>query len=92
MRQSDPNKLLKKHRQLIHSTHQKVVSHTQRDEGSWVLHTLMIEGVDAPFQFKRPVQLKSLIGNRVNLTYYIEFKTVAGLSIQVMNVVRIKVA
>ena len=88
--QSDPDKLLEKNRELIHSENQKVVSHTMRDSDEWVLHTVMIENCDAPFKFKRQQQYKSLKGARVNLTYYTDMEKVAGLDFEVMRVVRIK--
>lgn len=88
--QSDPNILIEKNRQLIHSEGLKVVSHTQRDDGEWVLHSLMIENCDAPFKFKRQGNYKSLKAARVNVTYYPVEEVVAGISFEVMKVVRIK--
>jgi hypothetical protein len=87
---SEPEKLLKKHHKLIHSDMQKVVSHVQRSAEEWFLNTLMIEGYDVPFQYKRKQEYKNLRGARVNLTYYSSTRDVAGLQIEVMNVVRIK--
>ena len=71
---------------------QKVVSHVQRDTREWVINTLMIEGCDVPFKFKRKQAYKNVQGQRVNLTYYQSTETVAGIEMEVMNVVRIKVA
>jgi len=89
---SDPKKLLKKHEQLNQSDALKVVSHVQRESGEWVLHTLMLEGFDVPFKFKRKQRYKSLKGQRVNLTYYRGEETIAGMAMEVMNVVRIKIS
>jgi len=51
--QTNPEKLLKKHRQLVHSDMLTVTSHVQRTEGDWIINTLMVEGCTAPFRFKR---------------------------------------
>ena len=88
---TDANKLLKKHQELTHSELQKVVSHVQRDTREWVINTLMIEGCDVPFKFKRKQGYKNVEGKRVNLTYYQSTETVAGMEMEVMKVVRIKV-
>ena len=87
---SDPNKLVKKHKELIHSELMRVISHTQREQGEWVLHSIMVEGCDVPFKFKRKGNYQSLKGARVNMTYYPEQQVVAGLTFEVMKVVRIK--
>ncbi len=93
---SPVDKLLKKHQVLTHSDNQKVLSHVQRDikvdSVDWVLNTLMIEGCDVPFKFKRKQGYKNVKGKRVNLTYYPGVEIVAGIEMEVMNVVRIKVA
>jgi hypothetical protein len=89
---SQPEKLLKKHRKLIHSDMQKVVSHVQRNVGDWIVNTVMIEGCDTPFKFKRKRQYKNLQGQRVNLTYYPDVEVVAGIEMEVMTVVRIKIS
>jgi len=89
---SDPAELLKKHEQLTHSEMQKVVSHVQREDGDWLLNTVMIEGCDAPFKYRRKKRYKSLQGQRVNLTYYPSTEMVAGFDMEIMKVVRIKVA
>ena len=88
---TDASKLLKKHQELTHSELQKVVSHVQRDTKQWVINTLMIEGCDVPFKFKRKQGYKNIEGKRVNLTYYQSTETVAGMEMEVMKVVRIKV-
>jgi hypothetical protein len=88
--QSDPKKLVEKNKNLTHSELMKVMSHVQREQGEWVLHTLMIEGSDVPFKFKRKGKYQSLKGARVNMTYYSEQEVVAGMNFEVMKVVRIK--
>ena len=83
-------KLLDRHRELTHSQNKKVVSHAQREDGEWSINTLMIEGCDEPFRYKRKKRYRDLKGARVDLTYYPATETVAGLTIDVMNVVRIR--
>lgn len=90
--QSSPDKLLTAHRQLVHSTMQKVVSHVQRETGEWIINTLMIEGCDTPFRYRRKRHYRCLQGQRVNLTYYRSSETLAGMTLEVMKVVRVKVA
>ena len=87
---SDIKKLLKKHEQLNQLDMAKVVSHVQRDSGDWVLNTIMLKGYDVPFKYRRKSVYRSLEGARVNLTYYPEIKSVAGLDFETMNVVRIR--
>ncbi|MET0083540.1 MAG: hypothetical protein ABW079_11005 [Sedimenticola sp.] len=89
---SDPSKLLKRHEKLVHSEMCKVTSHVQREDGEWIINTIMIEGYDVPFKYKRRKMYRSTVGQRVNLTYYPETETVAGMPFEVMKVVRIKVA
>jgi hypothetical protein len=84
--------LLQKHQGLTHSDMLKVASHVQRESGDWFLNTLMIEGYDVPFKYKRKKLYKNLQGQRVNLTYYPSVETVIGVEMEVMNVVRIKVS
>ena len=89
---SDPDKLLKKHEQLVHSDGVKVTSHVQREKGDWFLNTLMIEDCEVPFKYKRTRKYRNLKGQRVNLTYYPATETVAGMAFEVMNVVRIRIS
>ena len=89
---SSAKKLQQKHQALVHSEMMKVTSHVQREVGEWVLNTLMIEGCDAPFRYRRKEHYRSLQGQRVNLTYYRSSETVAGMEMEVMKVVRIKIA
>jgi len=89
----DPvKKLIKQHTKLTHTENIKVISHVQRDLDEWFLNTLMLNGVTVPFKYKRKKLYKSLIGQHVNITYYPETETVAGFDIEVMKIVRIKVA
>ena len=90
--QTDPEKLLKRHQRLVHSDMLKVTSHVQRNEGDWIVNTLMVEGCSAPFRFKRKQAYRNIKGQRVNLTYYPASETVGGVAFEVMNVVRIRVA
>lgn len=87
-----PEKLLKKHHKLVHTDMMKVSSHVQRENGEWIINTLMIEGYDVAFKYKRQKKYKDLKGQRVNLTYYPDTEIVAGMRIEIMTVVRIKIA
>lgn len=89
---SEPEKLLKKHQRLTHSEMMKVTSHVQRETSDWVINTVMVEGCDVPFRFKRKKQYKNLQGQRVNLTYYPDVECVAGMNMEIMKVVRIKIS
>lgn len=89
---SSPEKLIKKHKELTQSDMLKVLSHVQRNDGEWIINTLMIESCSAPFRFKRRKGYKNLTGARVNMTYYPDVETVAGFDLDVMNVVRIRVS
>lgn len=88
----DVKKLVTNHNKLVHTENIKVISHVQREVDDWSLNTLMLEGVDVPFKYKRKKQYKSLKGQRVNITYYPDEESVAGLPIEIMKIVRIKVA
>ena len=87
---SDVRKLLKKHGQLNQLDGVKVVSHVQREKDDWILNTVILEGYDVPFQYNRKTLYKNLTGARVNLTFYPESKTVAGIVFEMMRVVRIR--
>ncbi|MDO7085373.1 hypothetical protein WNY51_17250 [Pseudocolwellia sp. AS88] len=89
---SESEKLIKKHHELIHTDNLKVISHVQREEDDWFINTLMFENIDVPFKYKRKQLYKSLINNRVNVTYYVSKEEVAGFEIEIMNIVRIKVS
>ena len=87
---SDIKKLLQKHEELNQLEGVKVVSHVQRNKDDWVINTIMLEGYDVPFKYKRKTAYKSLKGAQVNLTFYAETESVAGIAFEVMNVVRIR--
>lgn len=89
---SSPDKLLQSHQPLVHSDNRKVTSHVQRAAGEWFLNTLMIEGCEVPFRYRRKQPYKSLEGRRVNLTYYPSSEVVGGLAMEVMTVVRVRIA
>jgi hypothetical protein len=89
---SDPDQLTKKHKVLTHTDMLKVTSHVQREYGDWIINTVMVEGQDVPFKYKRKKLYKNLQGQRVNMTYYPVTEQVAGMEFEVMNVVRIKIA
>jgi hypothetical protein len=50
----------------------------------------MLEDCSAPFRFKRKKPYRNLEGMYVNLTYYPAVESVAGIGVEVMNVVRIR--
>ena len=83
-------KLLEQHEDLTHSEDRKVVSHVQREDDDWILHTIMLDGVDVPFKFRRKKRYKNLKGSRVNLTYYPDKERVAGMEFEYMKVVRLR--
>lgn len=89
---NEVKKLTQRHPQLTHTENIKVISHVQRESEEWQLNTLMLEGVDVPFKYKRKKHYKSLNGNRINITYYPDIEKVAGFEIEVMRIVRIKVS
>ena len=88
---SDPDKLLKKHPNLVHSEMQKVISHVQRPAGEWIINTIMVEGCEVPFRYKRRKAYRNTKGARVNLTYYPSTENIGGMEMEVMTVVRIKI-
>ena len=83
-------KLTEKHQQLTHTDFVKVTSHVQRAQGEWIINTIMLEGYDVAFRYKRKSRYKDITGQRVNLTYYPASEKVAGLDFEYMKVVRIK--
>ena len=92
MANKEPENLVKRHEKLTHSDMMKVSSHVQREKDGWFLNTLMIVGSDAPFRYKRKKKYNNLQGQRVNLTYYPASENVAGIDMEVMNVIRVKVS
>ena len=89
---SKTEKLVAKHEKLTHSEHRKVNSHVQREVGEWNLNTLMIDGCDIPFKYRRKKKYKNLKGAYINLTYYPVTEKVAGLEFDVMKVVKLNLA
>ncbi len=87
---TEAEKLLSRHEDLVHSGMCKVTSHVQRKSDGWVINTLMIDGHDVPFRYKRKRSYKNLSGALVNLTYYASTDSVAGIEVEIMNVVRIR--
>ena len=87
---TDIKKLLQKHGRLNQLDGVKVVNHVQRDKDDWIINTVMLEGYEVPFKYKRKKVYKSLQGAQVNLTYYPETESIAGLDFEVMHVVRIR--
>jgi len=77
---------------LIHSTMKKVESHVQRPVGSWIHNTVLLEGHEVPFKYKRQKKYRSLKGARVDLIYYPSTEQVAGIDFEVMNVVKINIS
>jgi len=92
MTSKQANELIKKHQKLTHSENQKVISHIQREDDEWYINTIMIQGVDVPFKYKRKKLYRSLKDHLVNITYYPYQESIAGFDIEVMNIVRIKIA
>lgn len=89
-RKDKTRQLLEQHPDLTHSEQMKVVSHVQREEDEWLVNTLMLEGHDVPFRFKRKKRYRSLQGALVNITYYPETEIVAGMEFEYMKIVRIR--
>jgi len=86
----DAASLVAKHPGLVQSDNKKVISHQQRQSDDWYINTLMIEGCDAPFRYKRKKAYQCLKGARVNLSYYPSQEDLAGIPFEVMNVVRLR--
>jgi len=89
---SNVDKLLDRHERLVHSERKRVVSHAQRETRNWIINTLMLEDYSVPFRFKRKKHYKNLKNAYVNLTYYPDVEIVAGIEVEVMNVVRIRIS
>ena len=92
MSTKDVKKLLGKHSKLVHSESVTVVSHVQREQDEWFINTVMIKDCSTPFKYKRKKAYKSLNKQQVNMTYYPSTESIAGFEIEIMNIVRIKVA
>jgi hypothetical protein len=87
---SEVDKLLDRNLRLNHLEMAAVVSHVQRETDGWVLNTIMLDGYDVPFRYRRKKRYRSLKGARVNITYYPQLEQVAGMEVEVMKVVRLK--
>jgi len=87
---SDVGKLLKNHPRLNQLDGVKVTSHVQRERGEWQVNTLMLEGYEVAFKYSRKKRYKNLEGASVNLTYYPDTETVAGMEFEYMKVVRLR--
>ena len=86
----EAKRLIEQHKKLTHTENIKVVSHVQRESNDWLVNTLMLEGIDVPFKYKRKKVYKSLKGQRINITYYPDSENIAGFDIEIMKIVRIK--
>ena len=89
---TEPEKLLQKYTKLVHTDNMKVISHVQRAVEDWVINTVMVKGCEVPFRYKRKQFYRDLKGACVNLTYYPTVEYIAGIELEVMKVVRIKIA
>lgn len=87
---SDVDKLLKKNEQLNQLDGVKVTSHVQRLDDGWYINTIMLDGYDVPFKYKRKKEYRPLTGAPVNLTYYPVTEKLAGMDFEVMKIVRIR--
>ena len=85
-------KFLAENDNLIHATMQKISSHVQRRKGEWVFNTVLIEGHEVPFKYKRQKDYKSLQGASVDMIYYPEKETIAGMEFEYMKVVKINLS
>lgn len=85
-------KLLAENDQLIHSKMKKVESHVQRKVGEWVHNTVLIEDSEVPFKYKRQKTYKSLKGARVDIIYYPNTETIAGIEFEYMKVIKINLS
>jgi len=85
-------KFLAEHDNLTHSTMQKISSHVQRRQGEWVFNTVLVQDQDVPFKYKRKKTYKSLQGARVDIIYYPETETIAGMQFEYMKVVKINIS
>lgn len=83
-------KLLEKNASLNQLDMAKVISHVQREEGPWIQNTIMLDGYDVPFKYARKQKYRSLEGARVNVTFYPQTQSLAGLDFEVMKVVRLR--
>ncbi len=76
---------------LVQCQLMQVNSHVQRFNGECILNTLMVDGYDCPFKYCRQYKYQSLTGKQVDLAYYPTVEVIAGLEVDIMKVVRVKV-
>lgn len=88
----EAKQLIAQHKKLVHTDNIKVISHVQRESDDWYINTLMLEGINVPFKYKRKKLYKNIKGQRVNITYYPDNEKVANFEIEVMRIVRIKIS
>ena len=88
---TDVDKLLAKRRQLNHLESIKVVSHKQRNDDGWFLNSIMLDGYEVPFKYRRKQKYRDLKNAYVNVTYYPIIEVVAGMEFETMKVVRIRI-
>jgi hypothetical protein len=79
------------HSENMHSDVMEVKSHVQRFNGECMINTIMVDGYDCPFQYRREFKYKNLEGKQVDLSYYPAVETIAGLEMEIMKVVHLKV-
>jgi hypothetical protein len=70
----------------------KVNSHVQRQDEEWYLNTLLIDGYEVPFKYKRQKTYKSLKGARVDLIYYPSTEQIAGIEFEYMKVIKVNLS
>jgi len=85
-------KFMSENEQLIHSKMKKVESHVQRQVDNWIQNTVLIEGCETPFKYKRQKKYKSLQGARVDIIYYPSTEQIAGISFEFMKVIKINIS
>ncbi|WP_394176186.1 hypothetical protein [Thalassotalea litorea] len=82
--------MLEKHHSLNQLDDATVTSHVQREDGEWVLNTLMVQDYTVAFKYRRKKMYQSLVGQKVNITFYRATETVATIEFEYMKVTRIK--
>lgn len=85
-------KFLAENDKLIHSTMLKITSHVQRQKDNWILNTVLVDGIEVPFKYKRQKKYKSLQGARVDIIYYPDTENIAGINFEYMKVVKINIS
>lgn len=90
MKVKTTKQLLAENDQLVHATMQTVRSHVQRREGDWILNTVMLEGQEVPYKYKRRKKHPSLRGARVDVIFYPDVEVIARMQFDCMRVIRIQ--